>query len=335
MLHELLKLVTYLSILTLSTSSSSHLSRESYSNNQRASPYSFPSDDVYAPSLYDNNNNNGEDVGWVGYENSMDNAAATAAYNRKSSPSSSSDYLITSYINAGATSNHPSSNRFYIPNSSITNNNKNGGLNNKSAPKRGKKDNSRFNSLKMSRSQQLDEPQRKKSNSKISNKNATENIMQNPNNINKKLNKPQSTSLFSSSQSSASAYSNEYPQSAAISSSKDQELQQLFGVENAQIYRKHQKQPQGDLLHNNKAVEISSGDAVDLKESQKKRSNGDREELLPDMPNSMASHLMPRTTRRQREYDVPLIRKLASYDKCMMILWYVIWHDDDDGNLNF
>lgn len=321
MLHELLKLVTYLSILTLSTSSSSHLSRESYSNNQRASPYSFPSDDVYAPSLYDNNNNNGEDVGWVGYENSMDNAAATSAYNRKSSPPSSSDYLITSYINAGATSNHPSSNRFYIPNSSssITNNNKNGGLN-KSAPKRGKKDNSRFNSLKMSRSQQLDEPQRKKSNSKISNKNATENIMQNPNNFNKKLNKPQSTSLFSSSQSSPSAYSNEYPQSAAISSSKDQELQQLFGVENAQIYRKHQKQPQGDLLHTNKAVEISNSDAVDLKESQKKRSNGDREELLPDMPNSMASHLMPRTTRRQREYDVPLIRKLASYDKCMMIL---------------
>lgn len=354
MLHELLKIVTYLSILTSSTTSSSHLSRESYSNNQRASPqYSFPTDDVYAPNLYDNNNNNGEDIGWIGYENSMD----TTYNSRKSSPSSSSDYLITSYMNAGSpsTNNHPSLNnlnRFYISNggtasSSSSNNNRNGGLNVKSSSKRGKKDNSRFNALKMSRSQQRDDPQqqqqyvqRKKSNSKISNKNATENMQNSEDSYNKKINKP-SSSLSSSLPSSS--YSNEYPKSAAISSSKEQELQQLFGVANAQIYRKHQKQQpllsspsDDDLSYNNKNNKVAtpSDDAIDIKEPQQKRSNGEHDEIIPDMStSSMKSHLMSRTTRRQREYDVPLIRKFEWFDDIlfdmmhdmMMTMMMAIW----------
>lgn len=324
-MHELLKLVTYLSILTLSTTSSSHLSRESYSSNQRASPqYSFPTGDVYAPSLYDNNNNNGEDVGWIGYENSMD----SSVYSRKPSQSSSSDYLIpSSYMNVGASisNNHPSSNR--ISSSISSNNNRNGGLTNiKSSTKRGKKDSSRFNALKMSRSQQLDEPQRKKSNSKISNKNATENIMQNPDESdNRKLNKASSKLFASSQSSSSSAYTNEFPQSPAISSSKEREIQQLFGVQNAQIFRKHQMQPSsGDggielpTYSKDKAVVSTSDDAIDIKDSQKKRSNGDRKELVPDMSSPMTSHLMSRTTRRQREYDVPLIRE------CLFQTFYLL-----------
>lgn len=288
MLHELLKIVTYLSILTSSTSYSSHLSRESYLNNQRASPYSsFPNEqltDDYVPNV------DGEEVDrWIGYENSMDPRG-----------SSSSDYLIPRHFNVnenplgiGSGGNNRFSSR--KPQSYK-----------KSAAK-----NSRFNSMKMQQNSrsQSQEPYtlRKKStaklglsNSQTSNKNATENIQS----FEKKMNK---TTISPSNLSSYN--SNEYPnsQQSTISLSKDQELQQLFGVENAQIYKKHQKQLKSSSDDVNLPQLKNSNDATDIKDSQKKRNNGENEQL-PEMSSFTSNHLM-RATRRQREYDVPLIRK--------------------------
>lgn len=110
----------------------------------------------------------------------------------------------------------------------------------------------------------------------------------------------------------------------------ERELQQLFGIEGAKKYQNYQlKQkeqqqvqmqtdeflPQVEIIAPEQAVAAGADSAVvdanELKDQQKKRSgeiNSPGEEMQ-DVSGAMANQIMPRTTRRQREYDVPLIRK--------------------------
>ena len=110
-------------------------------------------------------------------------------------------------------------------------------------------------------------------------------------------------------QQSPSAINNEYPNSQIPSENEhNRELQQLFGIEGAKKFQSYQLQQQ--LLNKNKDYSLKSDDeGVEIKEPQRKRNEELNEEEVQDVQGSMSNQLMPRTTRRQREYDVPLIRE--------------------------
>jgi ribosomal protein L18 len=95
---------------------------------------------------------------------------------------------------------------------------------------------------------------------------------------------------------------NEYP-TAQIDPKHERELQELFGVEGARKYQEYQLQQQ---MFGSKDAKADG----DVKEAQKKRDNGmGTAEEMQDVSGAMINQMMSRTTRRQREYDVPLIRE--------------------------
>jgi hypothetical protein len=92
-----------------------------------------------------------------------------------------------------------------------------------------------------------------------------------------------------------------------IDAKHERELQELFGIEGARKYQEYQLKQQlfGQQLERG---EKPSGDEV--KEVPVKKSGLGEAEEMQDVSGAMINQMMSRTTRRQREYDVPLIREL-------------------------
>lgn len=93
---------------------------------------------------------------------------------------------------------------------------------------------------------------------------------------------------------------NEYP-SAQIDAKHERELQELFGIEGARKYQEYQLKQQ--MLNQQHATDVK-----DLPQKKRDNSLGAAEEMQ-DVSGAMINQMMSRTTRRQREYDVPLIRE--------------------------
>lgn len=99
--------------------------------------------------------------------------------------------------------------------------------------------------------------------------------------------------------------SNEYPL-AQVDGKLERELQELFGIEGARKYQEYQLQQQIMSEQFGKIPDKNDN----LKETQRKRDgNMGAAEEMQDVSGAMINQMMSRTTRRQREYDVPLIRE--------------------------
>lgn len=96
---------------------------------------------------------------------------------------------------------------------------------------------------------------------------------------------------------------NEYP-AAKIDPQHERELQELFGIEGARKYQEYQLKQQ--ML--NQQLDIKQDDIKDVPQKKRDSSLGAAEEMQ-DVSGAMINQMMSRTTRRQREYDVPLIRE--------------------------
>jgi uncharacterized protein (UPF0128 family) len=284
MLHEVLKLVTYLSILT-TTTSSSYLSQESASNFRRASPSSVSNEQSSQLS------SDGEGFVWT----EMNNAEP-----------SQSDYLNPKIVNVNA--------MLYTQlkkdNSKYPKRNINRKLSQKG---RGKKDNT--NKLINSKNNKLTNliknyDNLNKRNSIASSYNDESN---NVRNITANAQTLDETSRFNNTEdappSRSYPLSNEYPiEQISKDNEHDRELQQLFGIEGAKKYQTHQLQQH--MLNDNEQFPVLPDDeGIELKEPQKKRNGDINGEEMQDVSGAMINQIMPRTTRRQREYDVPLIRE--------------------------
>jgi hypothetical protein len=285
MLHEVLKLVTYLSILT-TTTSSSYLSQESVANFRRASPSSVSNEQSSQLS------SDGEGFVWT----EMNNAEP-----------SQSDYLNPKIVNVNAmlytqlkkdNSKYPKRN-----------------INRKVSQKgRGKKDNT--NKLINSKNNKLTNliknyDNLNKRNSIASSYNDESNNVRNITANAQKVDEPNRFNNTEEAPPSRSfPLSNEYPlEPISKENEHDRELQQLFGIEGAKKYQTHQLQQQR-LSNDKEQFSVLSDDAgIELKEPQKKRNGDINGEEMQDVSGAMINQIMPRTTRRQREYDVPLIRK--------------------------
>lgn len=303
MLHEVLKLVTYLIILT-STTSSSYLSKESVVNYRRASPSSIQSE------LSSQLSSDGEGFDWMELSN------VESPQSQQQQPES--DYLIPKLVNV----NNMLYTQLNNGNSKNPKRNYNKKLNQRV---RGKKDNN---------------------NKLINNKNnKLTNLIKNYDNLNKRNNVASSYSdesnkvrnvtvnaltteddninnnklnLTSGGGSNAGSpfqnsypLTNEYPvNQISTESEHDRELQQLFGIEGAKKYQNYQLQQQSSFNVDNEQYLLTPEDeGVELKEPLKKRSGEIKGEEMQDVSGAMVNQIMPRTTRRQREYDVPLIRE--------------------------
>lgn len=302
MLHELLKLVIYLSILR-TTTSSGYLSEESVVNFRRASPSSIAGE----PSSQLSNDGEG------GYE--------WAAESSNVEPPQSqlpSEYLVPQLVNVN--------NMLYTQLNSDNNRNPNpkrssGGNNRKLNQRvRGKKENN--NKLINSKNNKLANliksydnlSKRKNIASSYNNKsNAVNNVTASvqTSDDGKKANLTSNTEdVLDAPSHNSFPLTNEYPiNQISASSQHDRELQQLFGIEGAKKYQSYQLQQQL-LDDNDQQFPLTPEDeGVELKEPAKKRSSAMNGEEMQDVSGAMVNQIMPRTTRRQREYDVPLIRE--------------------------
>jgi hypothetical protein len=112
------------------------------------------------------------------------------------------------------------------------------------------------------------------------------------------------------SSSSGGGGNNDYP-TTQVDAKQARELQELFGLEGARKYQEYQLQ-QRMLTEQLMPAEQGAGveDEDGAKEQVEKRdgSLGAAEEMQ-DVSGAMINQMMSRTTRRQREYDVPLIRE--------------------------
>jgi hypothetical protein len=299
MLYEVLKLVTYLSILT-TTTSSSYLTKESLINYRRTSPSSVPSEQLTELS----NDGEGE---WTDLSN-------------VDSSQPQSDYLIPQLVNVN--------NMLYTQFSSSNSNSK---ISKKSNTRklshrvRGKKDNnnklinSKNNKLtnliknydNLNKRNKVESSLREESNNV---KNASDSVRTIEGENIKKINLTNSRNAPQPSYfHPPPALTNEYPvNQISTENEHDRELQQLFGMEGAKKFQSYQLQQQ--LLNENEEFNLKPDDeGVEIKEPQRKRNGEINGEEIQDIPGAMANQIMPRTTRRQREYDVPLIREFKEY----------------------
>lgn len=313
MLHELLKVVIYLSILR-TTTSSGYLAEESVVNFRRASPGEQQSQ----------LSKNGEGFEWA--ESSV-------------AEPSDSQYFIPKFVNV---------NNMLFTQLNRDNNNRNQQHKKKLNQRvRGKKDNnnklinSKNNKLanliknydNLSKRKNIASSYNNESNA-LKNDTASVQTQQqqqqlqederkfNLTNINEDVLDASSRHLTSFPQQT-----NEYPINQISSSAQhDRELQQLFGIEGAKKYQDYQLKQQQQLLNDNDQQQqqkqqqpqsqqhqqfqlTPEDEGVELKEPAKKRSGSMNGEEMQDVSGAMVNQIMPRTTRRQREYDVPLIRK--------------------------
>lgn len=94
-----------------------------------------------------------------------------------------------------------------------------------------------------------------------------------------------------------------------IDAKHERELQELFGVEGARKYQEFQLKQQlfGQQLEK-KPVVVAAEEVKEAPQKKRDSSLGAAEEMQ-DVSGAMINQMMSRTTRRQREYDVPLIRE--------------------------
>lgn len=278
MLYDVLKFVAYLSVLT--ATSSSYLAKDSLVNFRRASPSSI-SDDRITELSYD-----GEGSDWTDFDPSQP------------------DFLIPQFVNANS--------MLYTQMSSNSNvKNQKRKLSNRM---RGKKDNNKLvtskNKTKLTNLIKSFDNINKKNNINNSvksesdnDKNVSEKVqtLENVSNANNTSSNKNIPLIQNPHYQSTSVLSNEFPNSQISSKNEhNRELQQLFGIEGAKKFQTYQLQQQ--LLNKN-------DEGVEIKEPLKKRNDELNAEEVQDVPGSLTNPLMPRTTRRQREYDVPLIRE--------------------------
>lgn len=274
------------------------MGKESLVNYRRASPSSIPNDHLTELSY-----NDGEGLVWSDLNVEP----------------SQPDFAIPQFVNANSMLyTQLSSSNTNVKNQKRVNNRK---LNNRM---RGKKDNNKLvtskNNIKltnliksydnMNKRNNIDNSVRSESNN---DKNVSEKVqtLENDNKTNYTTNKSDDLPQNQNSNYQPSpAISNEFPNSQLSSENEqNRELQQLFGIEAAKKFQTYQLQQQ--LLNKNKEYNLKPDDeGVEIKEPQRKRNDDLNVEEVQDVQGSMVNPLMPRTTRRQREYDVPLIRKL-------------------------
>lgn len=290
MLYEVLKVLTYVSIIT-TTTSSGFLTKESLVNYRRASPSSTFNGEPAQLS------NDGE-----GFER-------TDLSNDESSKSES-DYLIPQIVNVKML--------YTQLNNANNKNSKKSNSRKLSQKMRGKKDNN--NKLINSKNNKLTNLIKNYDNLNKGNnvassysvdsnnvRNFTDNFRKEENN--KELNQTNSGAYAPGlSFPDSSTFTNEYPVNKLPLKTEDRELQQLFGFEGAKKYQNYQLQQQ--LLNDNEDYPIKPNDeGVEVKAPHKKRSGDNTGEEIQDVSGALVNQMMPRTTRRQREYDVPLIRE--------------------------
>lgn len=303
MLYEILKLVTYLSILT-TTTSSSYIAKESLVNYRRASPSSSIASEQ-SPHF----SNDGEGYEWAELSSKVES----------SQPQSDSDYLMPQLVNVN--------NMLYtqIVNADNSKNPKKNNNRKISQRSRGKKDNN--NKLINSKNNKLTNLIKNYDNLSMKNnvassysdesnnvRNTTDNVRtiedQNYNKYNLTNNSRSATGVTDGppTHRTSSSLQNEYPiNQISTESEHDRELQQLFGIEGAKKYQSYQLQQQ--LLKNNEQFPFKSNDeGVEMTAPQKKRNGDMNAEEMQDVSGAMTNQIMPRATRRQREYDVPLIQ---------------------------
>lgn len=293
MLHEVLKFVTYLSIIT-TTTSSSFLTKDTLVNYRRASPSSISSDQ--SPQLI----NDGEGFEW------------TESSNDELNPQS--DYLIPQLVNVN--------NMLY---SHLSNDNgkikhlKRGNTRKLSQKVRNKKDNN--NKVINSKNNKLTNLIKNYDNlNNLHNIESTysdeSNSVRNDSNINRineadnnKVNQTSSEKISKPSLLYHSTLTNEYPmKQISAEAGNDRELQQLFGIEGARKYQSFQLQQQ-TLGNSEQPILSPNVERIEIEQSKKKRNGDSIGEEMQDVSGAMVNQIMPRTTRRQREYDVPLIRE--------------------------
>lgn len=298
MLHDILKLVTYL-IVFATTTSSSYLSKESAVNYRRASPSSIQSEQSSLLS------NDGEGFEWTELSNVESPQSQTQ-----------SDYLIPKFVNVN--------NMLYTQLNSGNSKNPKRSNNKKLSQKvRGKKDNN--NKLINSKNNKLTNLIKNYDNLNKRNyvassysdesnniRNVTVNVQstEEDNKLNLTNNSGSGQDTPDTPSRRPFPLTNEYPiNQISTETEHDRELQQLFGIEGAKKYQNYQLQQQ-QLLNDNEQFPLTPDDeGIELKEPQKKRSGDLNGEEMQDVSGAMINQIMPRTTRRQREYDVPLIRK--------------------------
>lgn len=297
MLHELLKLVIYLSILR-TTTSSGYLTDDSVVNFRRASPSAISGEPSSRIS------NDGEGYEWAELSNAEPAPAQLPT-----------DYFMPKLVNVNTmlyTQLNNDNSR--IPKRSSSNNRK---LNQRV---RGKKDNN--NKLINSKNNKLANLIKSYDNlSKRNNvassynneSNAVRNVtasVQTPEDE-KKINLTSNTEeVLDASARHPFPFTNEYPINQISSSTQqDRELQQLFGIEGAKKYQNYQLQQQQLVNENEQFPPAPEDEGVELKEPATKRSGAINGEEMQDVSGAMVNQIMPRATRRQREYDVPLIRE--------------------------
>lgn len=290
MLHEVLKLVTYLSIIT-TTTSSSFLTKDTLVNYRRASPSSMSSD--LSPQLL----NDGEGFEWTELSNDEPQ----------------SDYLIPQLVNV----NNMLHSRLSNDNGN-TKHLKQGNNRKLSQRVRNKKDNN--NKLINSKNNKLTNLIKNYDNlNNIHNVESTysdeSNIVKNDSDINRIIdnNKVNVTSSETSISKPALLYpstlTNEYPiNQISADTGNDRELQQLFGIEGAKKYQSFQLQQQ-TLEKSEPLSSKPDVERIEITQTKNKRNGDSIGEEMQDVSGAMVNQIMPRTTRRQREYDVPLIRE--------------------------
>lgn len=109
---------------------------------------------------------------------------------------------------------------------------------------------------------------------------------------------------------------NEYA-AGKIDTQHERELQELFGVEGARKYQEYQLKQQ--ML--NQQFDKQPVETKDVPTKKRDSSPGAPEEMQ-DVPSALNNQMMARTTRRQREYDVPLIRELNPHLHSFILINY-------------
>lgn len=295
MLHELLKLVIYLSILR-TTTSSGYLTEDSVVNFRRASPSSISGEPSSRLS------SDGEGYEWAELSNAEPAPAQLP-----------SDYFMPKIVNV----NNMLYTQLNNDNSRIPKRSSNNRKLNQRV--RGKKDNN--NKLINSKNNKLANLIKSYDNLSKSSYNNESNAVKNATASVQTSEDEQKVNLTSNTEEVLDAparrpspFTNEYPINQISSSTQqDRELQQLFGIEGAKKYQNYQLQQQQQaqqLVNENEQFPPAPEDeGVELKEPATKRSGGLNGEEMQDVSGAMVNQIMPRATRRQREYDVPLIRE--------------------------
>ncbi|CAG9810134.1 unnamed protein product [Chironomus riparius] len=326
MLRAVLKILAYLSILTSTRTSSSYLEPQSLVSYRRANADAVATGGAIAPSSIDvdigipanvqqfsdlsPDTIDGADVYDVQWRASNSPYFMPRLVNANSmlytQLSSNNNKNINNNNNNNFNNNLNNNNNNNLNSNSNNNNNNNRRGSKKSRKSKKQQQESRINS---SSSKQFYETHSKRRNSFSSTSDIDDTNDQSSSVPSSSLidiqNHSNNNNLTSATTAKINNFtSNEYP-SAQVDGKLERELQELFGIEGARKYQEYQLQQQIMSEQFGKIPEKNDN----LKETQRKRDGGlGAAEEMQDVSGAMINQMMSRTTRRQREYDVPLIQ---------------------------